>query len=93
MSLGEPDGTGSFSQEVSALPRRRPLRAGLRDQPLGTAYGAQVEFFTVPAAPENANATDGEFEDYVLVTWDGTGRWRVRRLPWRRAHRDNPSLL
>ena len=82
-SRGEPDGEGSFSQEVSALPRGADLYVrAYATNPLGTAYGAQVEFFTAPAAPENVNATDGEFEDYVLVTWDaspGAGEYDVYR--------------
>lgn len=63
-------GTGLFTGSLTSLSGGTTYHTkAFATNSVGTAYGAEVDFLTKPAAPTGVTATDGTSVTYVNVTW------------------------
>lgn len=63
-------GEGEYSLSLTGLPSGTTIyyRAFATNSE-GTGYGSELNFLTIPAAPTNVSATDGDYTDKVVITW------------------------
>ncbi len=84
-SLGEPTTAEEFSHQVDSLTAGTTyhVRAYVQpDQDDDTEYGDEVSFTTSAPVPEDVEASEGEYDDHVQVSWegvDGADEYRVFR--------------